>query len=199
MRKIFNKSFLMDDKAILESIQKGRESALKMLIDRYYTTLCAFATHIIKDNDNAEDVVQEVFIRVWTYRRQLSNITSIKDYLFASVRNHSLTFLRGQKRLDNHLKQIPLEEEYISSYLIEEETNRLLLEAISRLSPRSAEVINLSLSGLKQEEIAKQMNITINTVKSLKYEAIEKLKKLLRPLVCWFFIQKCRIYGKKQK
>ena len=189
----------MDDNTILENIRNNSEPALKILIDRYYTTLCAFATHIVKDQENAEDIVQEVFIKIWTYRHQLGKIVSVKDYLFASVRNHALTFLRGQKRQENHLKQLPIEEEEIPTYLVEEETNRLLLQAIASLAPRSAEVITLGLSGLKQEEIARQMNISINTVKSLKYEAIEKLKKTLRPLICWLFsIKKMRSPPKHQ-
>lgn len=64
------------------------------------------------------------------------------------------------------------EEESFWPYVIEEETNRLLLEAIGQLPPRSAEVMRLSLEGIRLEKIAEQMNISINTVKSLKYEAI---------------------------
>lgn len=177
----------MEDKTILEHIRKGDRSAFENMHQRYYTTLCAFANHILKDRESAEDIVQELFLKVWIHRDQLENIESIKDYLFTCTRNHSLTFLRNQKRRENRLKQIPWEEEHISAYLIEEEANRLLLESVAFLPPRNAEVISLCLQGMKQEKIAEQMNISINTVKSLKHEAIKKLKKVLGPLLYWFF------------
>lgn len=78
------------------------------------------------------------------------------------------------------------EEESFWPYVIEEETNRLLLEAIGQLPPRSAEVMRLSLEGIRLEKIAEQMNISINTVKSLKYEAIRKLRNSLGPLIYLF-------------
>lgn len=181
----------MEDKTTLEHIRKGSKSAFEKILQRYYTTLCAFSNHIVKDKENAEDIVQELFVKMWTQRNQLENIESIKDYLFTCTRNHSLTFLRNQKRRENHLKQIPREEEdHTSAYLIEEETNRLLLESVALLPPRSAEVISLGLQGMKQEKIAQQMNISINTVKSLKYEAIQKLRDILGPLLYWFFFCK---------
>ncbi|MCQ4872707.1 RNA polymerase sigma factor [Butyricimonas paravirosa] len=179
----------MEDKEILKRINQGWEPAFKELFGRYYTTLCAFASRIVKNEESAKDIVQEVFIKLWSNRGQLKDI-SLKSYLFVCVRNTSLTFLRDQKRKEDQLVQIPWEEEETASYLIEEENNRLLFEAIAKLPPRSAEVISLGLEGLKQDEIAKQMDISINTVKFLKYEAIRKLKELLKPLIFWFFLMK---------
>lgn len=188
---IFEDRYWMEDKVILKRIQQGDKVAFENMIRRYYTTLCAFAGHIVKDKENAEDIVQELFVRLWIQRYDLSSIESLKDYLFISARNCSLTFLRSRKRLENHLKQIPLEEEgNISTYVIEEENNRLLLEAIGLLPPRSSEVIRLSLQGLKLEEIAGQMGISVNTVKSLKYEAIQKLRQTLGPMLFLFLYHK---------
>lgn len=177
----------MDDKTILKYIQQGDKIAFENMIRRYYTTLCAFANHMIKDQDNAEDIIQELFVKIWTNRYDLGSVKSLKDYLFISARNHTLTFLRSRERFIKHLKQIPFEEDSdFSAYVIEEENNRLLLEAIEQLPPRSSEVIKLSLEGIKQEKIAEQMNISINTVKSLKYEAIQKLRQKLGPLIYLF-------------
>lgn len=183
----------MEDKIILKQILQGDKTAFENMIQRYYTTLYAFATHIVKDQENAEDIIQELFVKIWTNRKNLGTVESLKDYLFICTRNLSLTFLRNRKRLENHLKQMPYEEAgNISSYVIEEEHNRLLFEAIRLLPPRSSEVIRLSLNGLKQEQIAEQMNISIHTVKSLKYEAIQKLKDILEPLIYLFLCYKLK-------
>lgn len=183
----------MDDEMILKYIQQGDQIAFENMIRRYYTTLCAFANHMIKDPDSAEDIIQELFVKLWTNRCDLGSVKSLKDYLFISARNHTLTFLRGRERFINHLKQLPLEDEHdFSTYAIEEENNRLLLEAIEHLPPRSSEVIKLSLEGMKQEKIAERMSISINTVKSLKYEAIQRLRQELAPLIYLFL--HCKLY-----
>ena len=122
----------MEDKEILKRINQGWEPAFKELFGRYYTTLCAFASRIVKNEESAKDIVQEVFIKLWSNRGQLKDI-SLKSYLFVCVRNTSLTFLRDQKRKEDQLVQIPWEEEETASYLIEEENNRLLFEAIAKL------------------------------------------------------------------
>lgn len=181
----------MEDRIILEGILKGDKAAFENMIRRYYTTLCAFANHIVKDRENAEDIVQELFMKIWINRKHLEHVGSLKDYLFISTRNRSFTYLRNCRRHEICLEQILREEESsLPAYLIEEETNRLLFESIRLLPPRSAEVIRLSLEGMKQERIAEQMKISINTVKSLKYEAILKLREILGPLVYWFFFKK---------
>lgn len=177
----------MEDKIILGRIRESDKAAFETIVKRYYTTLCSFACHIVKDRQSAEDIVQEVFVKLWTGRNHSAEISSLKDYLFVSTRNSSLNHIRSDKRQMNRLRKMEQEEEEnIWPYVVEEETSRLLLEAIAQLPARSAEVMRLSLEGLSLEKIAGQMNISVNTVKSLKYEAIRKLRNLLGPLIYLF-------------
>ena len=99
--------------------------------------------HFIDYKDDAEDVVQEVFAKLWVQWDKVELIDSMKDYLFISVRNNCLTYLRDRERLTGQMQEFPSEEE-VTSHLIEEETNRLLLQAIGMLPARSAEVIIFS-------------------------------------------------------
>lgn len=177
-----------DYKTLLAKIRKGDKAAFEQLFNLYYTTLSVFAAHIVNSKEDAEDIVQDVFAKIWIQRNQLEKIDSLKEYLFTSVRNNSLTFLRNHKHKSEELQELPLEEDIVS-YMVEEETNRLLLQAVSTLPKRSAEVINLGLQGKKMDEIAQYMGISINTVKTLKYEGIQKLKNILQSFICWIFLQ----------
>lgn len=162
-------------------MRRGNKSAFDQLFKLYYKTCVAFAMHFIDYKDDAEDVVQEVFAKLWVQWDKVELIDSMKDYLFISVRNNCLTYLRDRERLTGQMQEFPSEEE-VTSHLIEEETNRLLLQAIGMLPARSAEVIILGLQGKKLEEIAQQMGISIHTVKTLKYDGIQKLKYILQNL-----------------
>jgi RNA polymerase sigma-70 factor (ECF subfamily) len=75
----------------------------------------------------------------------------------------------------------PTDDE-MSRWMIEQETSRLLLEAIDRLPPRAAAVIRLTLEGVRQDEIGERMGITVATVKALKADGMHKLKKMLAGL-----------------
>lgn len=74
----------MEDKEILKRINQGWEPAFKELFGRYYTTLCAFAFRIVKNEESAKDIVQEVFIKLWSNREQLKDI-SLKSYLLSLI------------------------------------------------------------------------------------------------------------------
>lgn len=162
-------------------MRRGNKSAFEQLFKSYYKTCVAFAIHFINDKSDAEDVVQEVFAKLWMQWDKMELIDSMKDYLFISVRNSCFTYIRDRERMTCQMQELPSEEE-ITSHLIEEETNRLLLQAIEILPARSAEVIVLGLQGKRMEEIAQQMGISIHTVKTLKYDGIQKLKHILQNL-----------------
>ena len=137
--------------------------------------------HLVCGREEAEDIVQDVFAKLWLRWEAGEQVDSQKDYLFISVRNSCISYLRNKKYLGGELPELPTEEE-ITSHLIEEETNRLLLEAIAQLPERTAEVIRLGLQGKKMKEIAQCMGISINTVKTLKYDGVRTLKIMLQSL-----------------
>ena len=96
------------------------------------------------------------------------------------IRNQALNLIRDRKRSSQHFQSLPEEEENnFFNILVEEESNRLLFNAINTLAPQSSAIIKLSLQGLKNEEIARELSISENTVKVLKYRSLKKLKQLL--------------------
>ena len=141
----------MGNDFLFTRIKQGDEKALEKFTKENYLFFCALANRYVNDVQEAEDIVQEV-----------------------------LNLIRNRKRSSQHFHLLPEEEENnFFNILVEEESNRLLFNAINTLAPQSAAIIQLSLQGLKNEEIARELSISENTVKVLKYRSLKKLRQLL--------------------
>lgn len=153
---------------------------LEAFIRKYYASLHTTALKFVKSKDIAQDITQEIIIRYWENREKYRDISSLDNFLFILVKNESLNYLRGLQRENARYSKLETEiseEPRILNLLIEEETNQLLLQAIHTLPEQSARIIRLALSGLENKEIARLLEVSINTVKTLKYGAIRKLKE----------------------
>ncbi len=172
----------MDDLILIKGISRGDRSAFDALTDRYYDALCSFANQIVGNLAAAEDVVQETLVCLWIRRGKLSKVEYVKNYLYTMVRNFAVSHLRSERvRHPGTGYTEPLDDDF-SRLFIEQETSRLLAEAIDCLPPRTSDVIRLTLDGVRQEQIGEQMGITVATVKALKADGMRKLKKMLSGL-----------------
>ncbi len=148
-------------------------------VKEHFSSLCATAERFVKSPSAAQDIAQDVIIKYWE-NREKQNIASVSDYLFVMVRNASLNYLRSKKREDirhdNIRNEAEVEHEFFN-LLVEEEYNQLLINAIDKLPKDNARVIRYSLSGYKNKEIAMLLGISINTVKTIKYSEIRKLRQ----------------------
>ena len=96
------------------------------------------------------------------------------------IKNEALNYLRGSQREKQHYNHLEVEEfehPKVLNMLIEEEINQILIHAIDLLPVQSASIMRLILSGYENKEIAKVMGVSVNTIKTLKYSAIRKLRE----------------------
>lgn len=163
----------MEEKALITRIANNDSSAFNELICRYYASLVGFASSILKNQHVAEDIVQEMFAGMWEQRINLMNIKSIRNYLYVSIRNLAINHIRAEKRLKKRYEKINPEHNNMAAG---EEITKLLMEAIERLPSRSALAMKLSLQGLSLDEIAAEMGVSLNTVRSTKAYALNKLR-----------------------
>ncbi len=167
------------DKNIIRLINRGKKSAFRDLFDYYFSALAAFGYKYVSDSVIVEDMVQEVFIACWEKRADFSHINALKSFLYTSVRNKCLNHLKHQavqKKHENALVYELESDHRFANHVIEEETFNLLHAEIRDL-PRSAqEIMMLALNGLKNQEIADELDISLNTVKTQKKIAYSKLK-----------------------
>lgn len=131
----------------------------------------------------AEDIVLETFHHIWLIREELKSPAALHSLLFTATRNRTLNVARNLKNRqkiinENYSEQEETEEAY--DYLIEEEMSRLLDEAVSQLPKQCELVIVGLLAGKTLQEIAEEMQISINTAKTYKLRAIQSLRELLK-------------------
>ena len=154
----------------------------EILFKSHYSALCAFAYKYLNDVTACEDIVQEVFFTLWN-NESTKPIQSATSYLYVSVKNKCFNELKHQKVVEAHEKVIDLSSIFEMNFddqIIEEETHCLIYNAIKSLPKKCSEVVLLSLKGFKNEEIAGELNVSINTIKTQKKIAYKQLRIKLK-------------------
>jgi len=163
----------------------------KEVFEQYYSTLCQFAYSFVKERGSSEDIVQEVFLRVWEKRPDLIGTDGLRYYLFTSVRNNCLSFLQQEKKsmivpidglaVPTDLQEPGWEAEPAIDHL------SLIQKGLSMLPPKCKEVFLLSrLGDLSYKQIASTLDISVKTVENQMGKAL----KLLRG-----FMKENRVFG----
>jgi len=163
--------------------RKGDRQAFKSIFDTFYKALLIFAKKYVQDNDLAEDLVQEVLVKLWEKRKTIEDASTIKAFLYMSVKNKALNHFRHQKVIDIHQKEMLQDksnELFFKNHLIEEETYRLLVQAIEDLPEQTRKVCTLSMNGAKNAQIAEELDLSTSTVKYHKNQAINILRDRLK-------------------
>ncbi|PRD48079.1 hypothetical protein C5745_06070 [Sphingobacterium haloxyli] len=182
------------DQTFANELKKsGADKTLHKLFDRYWKPLFQFSFNILRDDDDAKDVVQEVFISLWDRKLDLAVHSSIESYLFTSVRYKSLTKL--SQRLSSSERNLPLENYVEQTFsdaldpLLMKELQQEIDLQINKLPDRMQEVIRLKTKEcLSIQEIAEKLNISEDTVKNHLATARKRLRVQLRDVAYTAFI-----------
>lgn len=112
----------LDEVKWLQGLGAGDDYAFKILFEKYYASLCAFAANFVNDPDVAEDIVQEIFFKLYTDKPTFDAVIALKSYLYLVTKNQCL----------NYLKHVRIEQEYVSSMKERESTTFFLTRSWSR-------------------------------------------------------------------
>lgn len=155
----------------------------KTVFLEYYNPLCNYANKILSNEANAEDVVQEVFIKLWSKNDALKLNESLKSYLFKATQNKAFEFIRGAKVRSNLHDSLTLDEQQDPNYdELSEKYMRMeqLYSSLRHLPPKCREVFALhKFNGLTYAEIAESENISVKTVENHLLKAMKILRSLL--------------------
>lgn len=170
----------LSDGYLLQLLKKGNEVAFKQLYDRHWKRLYLFALRFLGTNTDAKDVVQEVFLVLWTKQGDL-DIRDLGAYLYSMTKNKCLAQL-GKRKLDTtFLDRVNLElgENNVEKDIHFKETQVKLEKGIDLLPSKTKEIFKLSrYDELSNQEIAHRLNISIKTVEyhitqSIRYLRLE--------------------------
>lgn len=165
---------------------KDENRQIETLIEQEYARLCGVSARLVGRTDVAEDIVQNSFVNFWEKRKQRDEIESEKGLLYVMVRNESLNYIRSQKREQarntTYVKENSddlLGDDAMFEKVLQEEIGARLDSALEQLPEQTQRVIKMSLMGLGNRDIASTLGISVNSVKTLKYSAIKKLKEIV--------------------
>lgn len=182
----------MNEKTLYNQIKQGNAHALKRLFNLHYEPLCKYVVQFTKSMPEAEDIVQGIFVRLWTSRETLTIVASPKAYLYRSAHNAYIDKFRKSKKEITLLET--LKYEALSDQLEEDET---LLEQriaktkilINALPERCKEIVLLSKKeGYKNREIAEKLGISIKTVEAQLTVAFKKIREGFKDDKFLFFV-----------
>ena len=185
-----------DESALLERISEGDEQAFTVFFGNYYARVQTFVTRFISDADQAEDAIQEAFVRVWLNRDQLLGIENIAAWVRTITSRICINILRNELTRNRHTAEhalqpksqpdTPVEKTYAS------EIRNLVAIAVNNMPEARRRIYLMSREeGMKPAEIADALSLSVNTVRNVQVAALKEIRAYLSSkghLVSLFFL-----------
>ena len=174
----------ISEHVLVKRMSRGDKTAFELLFKYYYPGLVVFASNIVVSRDEAEEIVQDFFVRLWEHRNTIKTNNTFKSYIFTSVKNRSINFLKSanvKKNVIDELKrQMGSELRYNPDIYFNTKLQRQLKKAFAKLPPRTAEIFTLSrFKGFSNDEIANSLGLSKRTVETQISNALKILRKEL--------------------
>ncbi|UMB52496.1 RNA polymerase sigma-70 factor [Lutibacter sp. A64] len=170
---------ILDIRKVILNLKKGDTNAFKLIFDAFYDRLYAFSYQYVKEKYAAEEIVENTMLMVWEKRKHLDAIQNLKSYLYKTVRNASLDYLKKSSKtvqLDTELH-----DTQFNQFIIEEETHQYFINAMELLPDKCRQIFKMCcIEGIKYKDVAEDLNISINTVKSQRARAVKLLQSHLK-------------------
>jgi len=192
---------ISNEKQFFLDFQHGSQKMFDYFFDKYYQGLCIYAYRILKSNSEAEDLVQDFFMRLLENRKNIRIETSIKSYFLRSIHNRCLDCIAHHKVVsihENYRLRMMSEDDFQEYPLLDNELGQQIEQAIKNLPDGIRETFILNrFESLSYQEIAKKENVSVKTVEYRISKALTQLRKDLGeylPLLLLFVSKFLRIY-----
>lgn len=167
------------------AIRDGNVAVFRQVFDACYESLCHYAFTVLKDADEAEDVVQSMFMKLWERRGELNIKSALRSYLFKSVYNQCLNQLE-HRSVKNKFQEykLMLTESSQQPEVFDDDVDAKIKKAIKTLPPQCRTIFILSrYDEMKHAEIAEKLNISVNTIQNQICKALKILREELKEIV----------------
>ena len=189
--RLMNKSLMESDPSfspptfspeLLQQIAAGDQAAFRQVYGSFYKRLYQFALAIVKTRESAEEIVEDVFVRIWQQRENLPSIQNLRVYLYTATKNASLNYLSAMAKASvtepfDHI-HVELAESTLTpeQILITAEIHQKIQKAVEALPPRCKMIFKLVREdGLRYKEIAEVLNISVNTIDAQMAIAVKRI------------------------
>jgi len=175
---------LPNENDLLARIAEGDEKAFGPIFHHYRRRIYSYAYHLSGSNTQADELVQDVFLKVWLYRDKIPHVLRFDNWLFTIARNQAFDMLKGMAKEASLRRQIArlmdADANLVEDQLLTRENEEQLRRALDQLSPRQKLIFTLSRNqGMKHEEIASHLHISRHTVKTHLVQALKTLRSIL--------------------
>lgn len=169
------------DEALIEAVQSGDIPVFAQVVDRYQKKLQSFVFHMVRNDQMAQDIVQESFIHLYKTIDRVDTKRKFSSYMFSIAKNTALSYLRSLKK-DISLEDIVIaqEDEALYDDLLQAERRHLVGRALQKIQKKYRHVIQLYyFDDLSYEEISTRMRLPVNTIRTHLSRAKEALRKII--------------------
>jgi RNA polymerase sigma-70 factor (family 1) len=172
------------EQKMIDEFRKGSQKSFAKLFHQLYPALCFYATRFTDDHGEAEDIVEESFIKVWERRETFNHYKVLRSFLYATIRNACLNWIKQKERHLAHEKAIGIQSESSESSILENTVRAEVFldvyDAFEKLPPKCREIIDMVFfEGKNIREISNELNLSINTVKAQKRRGLLLLRNKL--------------------
>ena len=173
----------LEEKELFRKIAEGDELAFAEIFFRYTAKLQPFLLKVTRSEQDTEEIIQDVFLRLWLSRKKLTEVDNHQAYIFTISNNRLFTFLQKKaRRMQVEHQSATPDITHITEEMIDlHENTRLINEAVEQLPPQKKLIFELSRNkGWSHEQIAHELHLSKNTVKNHMTEALRMIREYLR-------------------
>ena len=167
------------DSTICSLFNRHQEKGMELLFARYYKPLVIWAVSLLKNLPQAEDLVQDFFIRLWEKRTQTLQPETLKSFLYTSVRNLAIDRIKKRDPLFQATSLSSLDKPWEEYDNMREEILLIIKKEIANLPERTRDVIScIYLKGMSYKDTAESLGVSVATVNTLVVHALKKLRQI---------------------
>ncbi len=172
--------FLLAHDRVVQEIREGNEESFQKVFHMYYESLCQYAFTLLRDMDDAEDVVQSIFIKIWEKRESLIITQTLKGYLFKAVYHQCVNQIdhRAVRMKFQEVSLVEKSNEVQQPEAFPNELEERVIAAINTLPPQCRTIFMMSrYREMKYVEIANALNLSVNTIENQMSKALRTLRE----------------------